>query len=65
MSQDGPSRKPWSPPEQPLEAEKSAVLREKLLGEVGALATQEQVTAWRSPPNRRCHECQSEGGRRF
>jgi hypothetical protein len=40
------SRKPWSPPKQPLEPEKSAALRNRLLGEVGALATQEQATAW-------------------
>jgi ERF superfamily len=39
-------RKPWSPPKQALEPEKSALLRDRLLGEVGALATQEQATAW-------------------
>jgi ERF superfamily len=42
----GASRKPWSPPKQALEPEKSAALRDRLLGEIGALATQEQVTAW-------------------
>jgi hypothetical protein len=40
------NRKPWSPPKQPLEPEKSAALRDRLLGEIGALATQEQTTAW-------------------
>jgi hypothetical protein len=39
-------RKPWSPPKQPLEPEKSAALRDRLLGEIGALASQEQATAW-------------------
>ena len=29
------SRKPWSPPKQPLEPEKSAALRDRLLGEIG------------------------------
>jgi hypothetical protein len=40
------SRKPWSPPKQSLEPEKSAALRDRLVGEIGALATQEQATAW-------------------
>jgi hypothetical protein len=40
------SRKPWSPPKQPLDPEKSAALRDRLQGEIGALATQDQVTAW-------------------
>jgi hypothetical protein len=40
------SRKPWSPPKQALEPEKSAALRDRLLGEIGALATQEHATAW-------------------
>jgi hypothetical protein len=39
-------RKPWSPPKQPLEPEKSAALRDRLLGEIGALASEEQATAW-------------------
>jgi hypothetical protein len=39
-------RKAWSPPKQPLEPEKSAALRDRLVGEVRALATQEQATAW-------------------
>ena len=40
------SRKPWSPPKQALEPEKSAALRDRLLGEISALASQEQATAW-------------------
>jgi ERF superfamily len=40
------SRKAWSPPKQPLEPGKSAALRDRLLGELSALATQEQATAW-------------------
>jgi hypothetical protein len=40
------SRKPWSAPKQALDPEKSATLRDRLLGELGALATQEQATAW-------------------
>jgi ERF superfamily len=40
------SRKPWSPPKQPLEPGKSAALRDRLLGEIGALASEEQATAW-------------------
>jgi ERF superfamily protein len=40
------NRKPWSPPEQPLEPEKSAALRDRLVGEVRALVTLEQATAW-------------------
>jgi hypothetical protein len=40
------SRKAWSPPKQALEREKSAALRDRLLGEAEALATQEQATAW-------------------
>jgi ERF superfamily protein len=40
------NRKPWSPPTQPLEPEKSAALRDRLVGEARALATQEQATAW-------------------
>jgi ERF superfamily len=39
-------RKPWSPPKQPLDPEKSAALRDRLLGEIGALASEEQATAW-------------------
>jgi hypothetical protein len=40
------SRKPWSPSKQALEPEKSAALRDRLLGEIGTLAAQEQATAW-------------------
>jgi ERF superfamily len=40
------NRKPWSPPKQVLDPEKSAALRGRLLGEVSAVATQEQATAW-------------------
>jgi ERF superfamily len=40
------SRKTWSPPKQALEPEKSAVLRDRLLGEISALASEEQATAW-------------------
>jgi ERF superfamily len=40
------NRKPWSPPKQALEPEKSAALRDRLVGEIRALATQEQATAW-------------------
>jgi ERF superfamily len=40
------NRKPWSPPKQVLDAEKSVVLRDQLVGQVGALGTLEQATAW-------------------
>ena len=40
------SRKPWSPPKQALEPEKSEALRDRLLGEVSGLATQDEATAW-------------------
>jgi hypothetical protein len=40
------NRKPWSPPKEPLEPEKSAALRDRLVGEIGALASEEQATAW-------------------
>jgi hypothetical protein len=40
------SRKPWSPPKQALEPVKSAVLRDRLLAEVSAVASQEEATAW-------------------
>jgi ERF superfamily protein len=39
-------RKVWSPPKQPLEPEKSVALRDRLVGEVRALATPEQATTW-------------------
>jgi hypothetical protein len=40
------SRRPWSPPKQPLEPERSVALRDRLLGDLSAVATQEQATAW-------------------
>ena len=40
------SRKVWSPPMPPLEPEKSAALRDRLVGEARALDTQEQATTW-------------------
>jgi hypothetical protein len=40
------TRKPWSPPKQALEPEKSAALRDRMLEEVRALATQDWATAW-------------------
>src|SRR5262249_36060226 len=39
-------RKPWSPPRPPLEPKKSAVLRDRLLGEISVLASQSEATAW-------------------
>jgi ERF superfamily len=39
-------QKPWSPPKQALAPEKSAALRDRMLGEVSALASQEQATDW-------------------
>jgi ERF superfamily len=40
------NRKVWSPPKPALEPEKSAVLRDQLLGELVGLASQEEATAW-------------------
>jgi hypothetical protein len=40
------NRKPWSPPKQTLGPEKSASLREWMLAEINALATQEEATVW-------------------
>jgi hypothetical protein len=40
------SRKPWSPPKQALEPEKSSALRDRLLAEISALASEEQATMW-------------------
>jgi ERF superfamily len=40
------SRKPWSSPEQALDPEKSAALRDRLLGEISGLATQDEAAAW-------------------
>ena len=45
----GPSQRTgsvWSPPKPALEPEKSAVLRDQLLGELAGLASQEEATAW-------------------
>jgi ERF superfamily len=40
------SRKPWSPPKQPLKLEESAALRDRLLGEIGALASRDEDASW-------------------
>jgi hypothetical protein len=40
------NRKPCSPPKQSLEPAKSAALRDRLLAEVSALASEELATAW-------------------
>ena len=40
------SRKPWTPPKQALAPEASAVLRDRLLGELGSLASADQATGW-------------------
>jgi hypothetical protein len=40
------NRKPWSPPKPALDPEKSAVLRDQLLSELGSIASQEEATAW-------------------
>jgi hypothetical protein len=40
------SRKPWSPPKQALEPAKSSALRDQLLAEISALASEEQATTW-------------------
>ena len=40
------NRKPWSPPKQVLDPEKSAALRDQLLGELDSLGSQEEATAW-------------------
>jgi hypothetical protein len=39
-------RKQWSPPKQPLEPKKSAVLRDRLLGEIGALGSEAEAAVW-------------------
>jgi hypothetical protein len=39
-------RKPWSPPKELPEPQKSAVLRDRLLGEISVLASQSEATAW-------------------
>jgi ERF superfamily len=40
------NRKPWSPPKPALDPEKSAPLRDQLLGELANLASQGEATAW-------------------
>jgi ERF superfamily len=40
------NRRPWSPPEQVLDPEKSALLRDQLIGELGSLATGDEAAAW-------------------
>jgi hypothetical protein len=40
------SRKPWTPPRQTLASENSAVLRDRLLGELSTLASADEATAW-------------------
>jgi len=40
------SRKPWIPPKQTLAPETSATLRDRLLGELGGLASADEATAW-------------------
>src|SRR5262249_24173046 len=40
------SRRPWSPPKQALDPEKSARLRERLVGEIAALASEDGASAW-------------------
>jgi hypothetical protein len=40
------NRKPWTPPKQALAPEASATLRDRLLGELGSLASADEATAW-------------------
>jgi hypothetical protein len=40
------NRKSWSPPKQALEPNKSATLRDRLLGEISGLASDKHATAW-------------------
>jgi hypothetical protein len=40
------NRRPWSPPKPALDPEKSAALREQLLGELGSLSSRQEATAW-------------------
>jgi hypothetical protein len=42
----GLARKAWSPPKQAPEPDKSAASRDRLRGELSALATQDEATAW-------------------
>jgi hypothetical protein len=46
MGRFAASRRPWSPPKQALDPEKSARLQERLLGEIGALASEDEASAW-------------------
>jgi ERF superfamily len=46
LSRFAAGRRPWSPPKQALEPEKSVALRDRLLAELNGLATQEQATVW-------------------
>jgi hypothetical protein len=39
-------RQPWSPPKEPLGPKKSAILRDRLLGEINVLADQGEATTW-------------------
>jgi hypothetical protein len=39
-------RKAWSPPKPALEPEQSAILRDRLLGEIGVLASLDEAAAW-------------------
>jgi ERF superfamily len=39
-------RKPWSPPKPALEPQKSAALRDQLVGELATIVSQEEATAW-------------------
>jgi ERF superfamily len=40
------NRKRWSPPKQVLDPQKSALLRDQLIGELESLATQDEAAAW-------------------
>jgi hypothetical protein len=40
------SRKPWTPPKQPLAPDLSAVLRDRLLGELCSLVSADEATVW-------------------
>jgi hypothetical protein len=40
------NRKPWTPPKQILAPEASAALRDRLLAELGSLASEDQATRW-------------------
>src|SRR5262249_31637629 len=42
----GKNRKPWTPPKQALAPEASAALRDRLLGELGSLASADRATGW-------------------